>query len=176
MSKTMFCPSCNEWIDEPSVHSWGPQWTRFYQGLCPKCETRLNTEPAARYFEVLRPSDFGLCSDNACPCPEVRIPRGTGYLYVSRELVEFRQDCLTDEQLQIKVQHMAESDPLREFAMKHGAAGLIRIPRPGTSSPILMCEQGARLRRLDLQVAAADAKHWWETGLVPLRPTPLKSQ
>src|SRR5205085_9119964 len=40
--------------------------------------------------------------------------------------------------------------------------------------PVLMCEQGARLRNLDLGVAAADAKQWWETGQVPLRATPIK--
>lgn len=44
---------------------------------------------------------------------------------------------------------------------------------PGTASPIMCCEQGARLRGLDLEIAAADAKYWWETGLVPLRATPL---
>ena len=45
--KSMFCPHCNEWVKEPSVNSWGPQWTRFYQGLCPKCETSLlGTEPS----------------------------------------------------------------------------------------------------------------------------------
>jgi len=39
--------------------------------------------------------------------------------------------------------------------------------------PILVCEQGAKLRGLDLEVAATDAKHWWKTGFVPLRATPL---
>ena len=39
--KSMFCPHCNEWVKEPSVQSWGPQWTRFHQGVCPKCETHL---------------------------------------------------------------------------------------------------------------------------------------
>jgi len=39
--------------------------------------------------------------------------------------------------------------------------------------PILACKQGATLRGIDLEVAAADAKYWWKTGLVPLRPTPL---
>ena len=43
----------------------------------------------------------------------------------------------------------------------------------GVFLPILMCEQGARRRSLDLEVAAADARHWWDTGEVPLRATPL---
>jgi hypothetical protein len=45
----------------------------------------------------------------------------------------------------------------------------------GTLAPILVCERGAKLRRLDLGVAAADAKRWWQTGKVPLRPTPHQS-
>jgi hypothetical protein len=38
--------------------------------------------------------------------------------------------------------------------------------------PVLVCQQGAELRRIDMEVAAEDAKRWWETGKVPLRPTP----
>jgi len=48
-----------------------------------------------------------------------------------------------------------------------------RLYRTG---PILMCEQGARLRRLNLDIASADAAHWWDTGKVPLRPTPFAGQ
>ncbi len=39
--------------------------------------------------------------------------------------------------------------------------------------PILICKQASELRRIDQDIAAADAKQWWETGRVPLRPTPL---
>jgi len=65
---------------------------------------------------------------------------------------------------------MAESDYTVD---KLNVARFICTLPPGTSSPILMCEQGAKLRGLDLEVAAADAKYWWETGLVPLRVTPI---
>jgi hypothetical protein len=41
--------------------------------------------------------------------------------------------------------------------------------------PILMCEEGARRRNLDLAVAGADARYWWETQTAPLRATPVKS-
>jgi len=34
------------------------------------------------YFEVELPPGDAVCSDNACPCPEVPIPRGTGYIYI----------------------------------------------------------------------------------------------
>lgn len=41
MSEVMFCPNCNTWIEEPSVHTTGPEWVRFHIGRCPKCETPL---------------------------------------------------------------------------------------------------------------------------------------
>jgi hypothetical protein len=120
------------------------------------------------FFEVVHPSGDGLCSDNACPCPQVPIPRGTGYLYISQSLVDFRQDARTADEAFIKLQRLAEQE-----AKSLGTHGYIRIAAPGTSNPILMCEQGARLRGIDLEVAATDAKYWWETGLAPLRATPL---
>lgn len=39
--------------------------------------------------------------------------------------------------------------------------------------PSLVCEQGAKLRNLDIEVAATDAKYWWKNGKVPLRATQL---
>ncbi len=42
-----------------------------------------------------------------------------------------------------------------------------------TIGPIFVCEQGAKRRDLDLEIAGADAKHWWNTGKVPLRATPI---
>ena len=43
------------------------------------------------FFESDVPQGNGRCSDNACPCPEVEIKRGAGYLYVDQELVDFRK-------------------------------------------------------------------------------------
>jgi hypothetical protein len=116
-----------------------------------------------RYMQVSgNDRDPGYCSDDACPCgyPGATIPRGQGYIYVSEEVVDFRQDCLTEAQAQQKIQRL--SSQLGGFIM----AG------SGVFAPILMCEQGARRRGIDLKVAAADAKHWWQTGEVPLRATP----
>lgn len=105
----------------------------------------------------------GLCSDDACPCgyPGATIPRGQGYIFISDEVVDFRKDCLTEAEAQLKIQRLSRNMGATIFAGS------------GVFAPILVCEQGARKRGLDLQVAAADARYWWETGLVPLRPTPL---
>jgi len=44
----------------------------------------------------------------------------------------------------------------------------------GTAEPMLLCEQAARRRDLDLEVAAEDAANWWKTGRAPLRATPKR--
>jgi hypothetical protein len=125
-------------------------------------DTHRKVQPKKKmeYFkdETLPDSGDGLCSDNNCPCPEVRIPRGGGYIYISQEIVDFRNTYRTPEAARAEMQ--------RRF-QQMGAGGFYRI------GPILVCEQGAKLRNLDLEVAAADAKYWWETGKVPLRATPL---
>ncbi len=120
---------------------------------------------AVVYFEAQRPDREGRCSDNSCPCGQegVIIPKGEGYLYISKEVVEFRHDARSIEEC-------------REKCLKIRAKmGSFIIWTQGTISPILCCEQAARLRGLDLKIAAADAKYWWETGLAPLRATPLCS-
>lgn len=115
------------------------------------------------YYECDVPPGDGLCSDNQCPCPDVEIPRGTGYLYISQENVELRrqypdlQECR--EAMQQKVAELRAT-------VGPNVTGMFR------SGPILVCEQGARLRGLNLEVASADARHWWKTGFVPLRVTP----
>lgn len=110
------------------------------------------------YFECAAPAGDGRCSDNACPCPEVEIPRGKGYLFISQELVDFRRQYPGEDQA-----GAAMKARLRGSGLRGGAYN---------SSPVLVCEQGAKLRNLDLKTAAADAAHWWATGKVPLRATP----
>jgi len=82
-------------------------------------------------------------------------------LYVSAEVVDFRKDALTEAGAAAKIQKMQE----------HFKA-LIANPNL-LASPILTCELGAKKRGIDMGVAAADAQHWWATGQVPLRPTPM---
>ncbi len=115
------------------------------------------------YFECDVPSGDGLCSDNKCPCPDVRIPRGAGYLYIEQGLVDFRRQYPTMKSAREAMQRRQDQmrDSFRFFT------GFYRL------GPILVCEQGAKLRNLDLEVAAADAKYWWKNGKVPLRATPL---
>ena len=107
-----------------------------------------------------------LCSDNECPCgvPGANLPKGSGYFYISKEVVDFRRDCPAEAQALAKIEKMQKK-----------LGGHI-IGASGVFAPILMCVQGARRRGLDLGVAGADAKHWWTTGQVPLRPTPLAGQ
>ncbi len=116
------------------------------------------------YFEVPRISGDAVCSDNQCPCPEVKIPRGTGYLYVSPELVKKRTP--------FPKYGAAKADLEQERVKLERLLGHAVFMDTKELNPILMCEQGAQLRNLDLDIAAADATYWWETGLIPLRSTP----
>lgn len=130
-----------------------------------KSSTVARAQGPVKYFEAGVPSGDAVCSDGNCPCPETPIPRGMGYIYVSPDVVEFRRDALTSREASEKLQRIQEEGEAR-------TGGFLIIDPQGWAVPILVCEQGARLRRLDLEVAAADARHWWKTGLVPLRPTP----
>jgi len=114
--------------------------------------------PGMVYMEVPEPGRSAVCSDDKCPCPEVPIARGEGYMYVSEELAELRRRCPSLGEIK------AWREQLGENVMFGG----------GTLSPVLTCEQGARLRNLDMTVAAQDAQWWWKTGQVPCRPTPTR--
>lgn len=118
------------------------------------------------YFESDIPSSGdGLCSDNNCPCPEVKIPREEGYLYITQELVDQRRQHPTLISAKLAMQQ-AHKNIQAQFG-------------PTTVSyrlgPILVCERGAKLRKLDLRIAQEDALRWWLTGEVPLRATPIKT-
>lgn len=93
------------------------------------------------------PEELGRCSDRECPCAETPIPRGTGYLYISKEAVQF---------MKLKQEGKVPENVMPTFGLM----------------PFLVCQEGAELRGIDMEVAAEDARRWWETGKVPLRPTP----
>lgn len=115
------------------------------------------------YFEVPEalPGQDGICSDNDCPCgfPGATIPRGSGYIYISEAVVDFRRDARSVREAEQKMARMQQRMNV--------------VFGQNVVTATLMCEQGARKRGLDLEVAAADARHWWDTGMVPLRATPL---
>ncbi len=113
------------------------------------------------YIECEPVQGVGYCSDNDCPCTVTQIPPGEGYLYISPEVVEFRKDALTREAVQKKLAPLiaqGESISIMQY------------------EPVLVCKQGARQRNLDLDIAAEDAKQWWESHIAPLRATPLASE
>ncbi|MBI3609769.1 MAG: HEAT repeat domain-containing protein [Nitrospirae bacterium] len=114
-------------------------------------------------FEVQMPKDDGLCSDDdySCGWPGATIPRGTGYLYITQGVVDFRKDARSIKEVEKKIERVKTR--LNANVMFS----------PGTATPILLCEQGARKRRIDLKVASADAKRAWNTGKAPLRATPV---
>ncbi len=122
-----------------------------------------SVQPNGEYFELpITPADRMLCSDRECPCPghETLVLGESGYLYVNEAVVKMRADALTWEELANKIKQTENEIGGKVF---YGA---------GTANPILMCEQGARLRNLDLKVAAADAENWGKTQTCPLRATP----
>jgi len=112
------------------------------------------------YFEVGRPSGDGLCSDNACPCPNTVIPRGSGYVFITQDVVDFRR------------RYPKSQDAIRAYQKYLEQMFGERTFAGNVPGPILVCELGARRRNLNLEIAAADARHWWKTGFVPLRATP----
>jgi len=116
-------------------------------------------------FEVPLPSGDGRCSDNDCPCPApgTLIPHGSGFLYIDEAAVEFRSDARTAAALEEKGQRIQA-----EWASR----GVTHLIDPQAYRAILVCEQGARRRGLDLGVAAEDARLAWSQGRAPLRPTP----
>jgi hypothetical protein len=103
------------------------------------------------------------CSDDDCPCgfPGASIPKGEGYMYISEQVFDFRKDSLTEAEAKRKIDRMSAK------------MGSIITAGSGVFSPILMCGLGAKKRGIDLEVAAEDAKYWWQNGKVPLRVTPL---
>ena len=137
----------------------------FKRKQSPSKSGEARAESSLEYFESPSPLGSDRCSDNECPCPPpgTVIPRGTGYLYITQEVVDFRRDARTDAEASAKANRIVEA------AQREGASIVFG---QGVAAPILMCEKGARLRNLDLKVAAADASFWWANGLIPLRVTP----
>ena len=102
--------------------------------------------------------NVGYCSDNDCPCSVTQIQHGTGYLYISPEVVKFRRNALTQAECRKKLTRLTEKNEYLSLQQYE---------------PILICNKGAKIRNLDLKIAAEDARVWWETQKAPLRATPF---
>jgi len=127
-----------------------------------------------------------VCSDNNCPCTETSIPRGTGYLYIDPIAVAFRKTCPTMDELQTVLDNLQNGkisiDPNLFAKMIEHIPNVKEIMQVNPSmlfygnpeiwQGIIVCKKGAKLRGLNLEIAAEDARRWWKTGEVPLRATP----
>ena len=113
------------------------------------------------YIECEVPQSEGYCTDNECPCAPAQLARGEGYLLITPEIVEFRRSALTRAQLQdVLAPRLKAGEYISSTAYE----------------PMLICEQAARTRGLDMEVAAEDARKWWESGRAPLRATPTAGE
>ena len=139
-----------------------PTVLRLLVGTSPMAE---GVEAPVRYFEVAVPCWAAVCPDNNWPWPETPILQGAGHIYISLDLVEFWRDALAGRE--------ATEKPRRIWAEGDARARRYVITDPRQIAvPAFICERGARPRHLDLEVVAAEARQWWETGRMPLRPMP----
>lgn len=139
------------------------------------------------YFEAELPSPgHERCRNPRCPCSQSMISRGSGCLWIPPEVVVGRQNLRSMDEVRAALEIAnvnAELEKLRGVeAMAFGLVGAA-LPSSATKPlstteiprhvlPVLLCEAGAKARGLQLDVAEADARHWWQTGFIPLRPTP----
>lgn len=115
----------------------------------------------SHFFEVPVKHEAGHCAEPNCSCGNASIRRGTGYLHISQEVVDFRIDCPTPSDLLYKLNKVrADLGCFESF-----------MPETEVFYPRLLCQQAAIRNQLDLDVAAQDAANWWKTGRVPLRST-----
>lgn len=136
-----------------------------------------------RYFEVAGPcGEFPPCSDvacldEACPCRGARLAPGEGYLYISPLVVRNRRLATTLRAGESLARRAASDAPPHKLLDAANSISLQSQFMRGVVDvlvPVLMCEQAACARGLDLDVAQRDARRWWRTGLVPLRATPCR--
>jgi ankyrin repeat protein len=123
-----------------------------------------NGEEIQAFLECPPFTGRAVCSDDECPCNETAMPPAKGYLYIAPSVIDSRRDCLTLKELQDKIKRM-----------EHRLDAMI-VPAKNVFAPTVLCEQGARLRNLDLAVAASDYDMWTRTGRVPFRATPKSDE
>lgn len=134
------------------------KWWQFWIGSRKQSEIFMQWPEGGRLHH-----GYMLCYDDHCPNPNNHIREGEGYLFIHPEMVKFRRDCITESALQAKLQRMQQG---------RGVAMLMLDFQ--LQWPSLFCHECATKAGIDLEVASNDAKHWWKTWLVPLRPTPKR--
>jgi hypothetical protein len=97
-------------------------------------------------------------------------PHGSGYLYASPEAVAFRYDARSVKAAKDKLERLHVSGIVGDQTVVGGWVTLA----PDLTGAMMLCETCAKDKGLDLEIAAADAKHLCETGQAPLRATPLE--
>ena len=102
------------------------------------------------------------CSDNDCPCSNTTMPPANGYLWIKPEVAETRKSCLSLFSMQ---SHMAST--------KTSSTDIDALRK--NYVPLVVCEEAAKRRNLDLDIAASDYTMWVNRGKVLCRPTPLLS-
>jgi hypothetical protein len=110
------------------------------------------------FIECEKVQNAGYCADNDCDCSLTPLPRGGGYIYISDEVADFRKDALSLTEVQAKLEKLT------------GSGEYISVSK---YAPILVCEEAAYRRNLDMVLAKEDARLYWKEGKVPLRATPL---
>ena len=81
---------------------------------------------------------------------------------VSPDVAAFRRDCLTTDALMHRLESLQDQ------------LGGIMAGGKGIWLPFVLCEVGAKRRKLDLETAAADFDYWVQNQKVPCRATPTR--
>lgn len=100
------------------------------------------------------------CADNECPCAYTTMPPAKGYLWIKQNVADTRMSCLS-------------LTALHGYLKASAIAGIDEIMK--RCFPVVVCEQAAKRRNLNLAVASSDYDSWVKTGKVPCRATPLVS-
>lgn len=100
------------------------------------------------------------CADNECPCDYTTMPPAKGYLWITPEVAGTRMTCLS-------------LTSLHGYLKASAISGIDEITK--RCFPLVVCEQAAKRRNLNLEVASSDFDSWVKTGKVPCRATPLVS-
>ncbi len=121
---------------------------------------KMMNDENEKYFEVPVQVTSFRCSDTECTCAgtDELIAGKTGYLLITEEIFQLRKDALTWEELTTKLRKIqANTDSIISFHV----------------NPIFMCKESALNHGINLEIAASDAKKWADSGLCPLRVTPI---